>query len=252
MDINNKKIETKMVRTNDEFRCIYVNESFGWKYIDIISENESTNLVIFKREILNTEEFKQIIANENEYYNLTFKRYYEEKKKLNIFLCILLFLLFIIPGIIYLVVHFVTTTKPKITEEEYKASVNEFWRKSNILLWESRRLSFNTKNLNLLDYSKTNDDDSYDDVIYYKEGLVVKDTNEDGRHYGGLWQIYGDEHYVGNNSVGHSTHMSRSTNKNNKQSKQKKKIPTSTIVLWFFLCFPVGIVLLVRNSFIKK
>lgn len=236
MENSNKKIETKIVRTNDEHRCIYVNESFGWRYSSD-SRDGNVSLITFTREILNSEEFKQIIVNENEYYNLTFNKYYEEQKKLNIPLLIILLLLGIIPGIIYLVIHFATITQPKITKEEYQVSVNEFWRKSNILLWESRRLSFNSKNLNLLDYSKSDTNTTNDDPIYYKEGLVVKDITENGKHYGGLWQIYGDEHILGNNT--NSLYTNQSKNANGKPSKTNSN--KNTIPAWILIMFvPFG------------
>lgn len=242
METTNRKIETKMVHTNDHFRCVYINESFGWRYSQSITYPNGDDYLIFQREILNTEEYKQIINNENEYYNLTFKRHYEEGSKFNVGLFILLFILGVIGAIIYVIVFFTTKDKPSFSKEDYENGIKDFWRKSNILLWESRRLSFGSKNTQLLDYSKIYDNDAYDDVRYYKEGtpeIKSYELNSTGRHYGGYLQIYGDEHSINNKHNG-------SSNK-----KMKFNIPLF-ILLFIFYVIPAFIYLGIYFSKNKK
>lgn len=247
---SNKKIETKIVQTNDLFRCIYINESFGWRYVD-----DNDNNVTFEREIQNTEEFKKIINNENIYYNLTFNKNYENPKKLNVVLLILLFLMFIIPGIIYLVVFYLKNKKSSFSKQDYENGLKDFWQKSNMLLWESRQLSFGSNNVQLLDFSKTDKlgtsyinkdfEESKMNEISNSFGYISK-----GRHDGGFNQFFddipnsqGSIQQVSNHSFGGKTTKT--------SNGPKKKFNWGLfILLWCMFMIP-GIIYLV-SYFVKK
>lgn len=156
MNLNEtKNFETKQVVTKDNFKTIYINESFGWKYQSTIDSIDGS-IITFQRESTNTREYLELISNEAQYYNLrprNITKQREIKTKFKWPLFIFLTILLIIPGIIYLIWYSHKKKNPVVQNYETKESNDEFLRRGNSILWESRRIAFKNQNVMLLDVS---------------------------------------------------------------------------------------------------
>lgn len=138
------------------------HECFGWELIQI-----TDNKLVFSRETQD-EVYDELVMYENTYLNLSERKNKlvapikpKNKKPFNLFLCLVLFILCIIPGIIYLVIN-------NKNKKAYEAELKIF--QDNLEAYKEELTDLNTQMANTLTKSRS--------LFFSKRKKVTKESAE--------------------------------------------------------------------------